>query len=69
MGWEDDFPFQTEEICKSPSIFVGPGDSKKNNTLYSLIVWQNTDIDTELPAVQSEKKCIFSAVHFRWNTP
>ena len=30
LGWEDDFPFQTEEICKSPSIFVGPGDSKKN---------------------------------------
>ena len=30
MGWEDDFPFQTEEICKSQSIFVGPVDSKKN---------------------------------------
>ena len=30
MGWEDDFPFQTGEICKSQSIFVGLVDSKKN---------------------------------------
>lgn len=29
MGWEDDFPFQTEEICKSPSIYLLLAIAKK----------------------------------------